>query len=55
MNWKIAGDKVLYICSTCNWKLKIAIDKNAEPGRVFDQHICEDHLSDKSLGSDPPA
>ena len=55
MNWEITGDKVVYTCSNCNWKLEIVVDRTAEPRRGFDQHICEDHLSDKPLGSGPTA
>lgn len=44
MNWEISAQKVIYTCTRCAWELVVELGTCPEPFRLFEQHICVNHV-----------
>jgi hypothetical protein len=43
MDWVIESNIAVYTCSNCGWTLKLALHKDSKPGKLFQQHVCQEY------------
>jgi DNA-binding NarL/FixJ family response regulator len=44
MEWEISAQNVVYTCTCCAWELVVELGTCPEPFRLFEQHVCANHL-----------
>jgi DNA-binding NarL/FixJ family response regulator len=44
MEWEISAQKATYTCTRCAWELVVEVGTCPEPFRLFEQHVCANHV-----------